>query len=511
MKENLEYDYRYKWWGLFGISILAFTAFLDFTIVNTALPFIQRAFQCTILQLQWVSNIFSIVLSMSMIAVGKFADLWGRKRIFYIGVFAFAIAALGAGFSTNIEMLVFFRGLQGLGASTLFIASAALLNDAFPKEGHAKAISIYTGITGAGLMLGPFFGGILIAALGWKWVFWINLPLIVLGLIFCSFSLKPIKHAKTAVKIDYGGLIFLILGLGSLIYGIIEGAQAGWGAILSWLPLSAGVILLILLVIIEEKIHDPLLDLNIMKDKLILLAVFSCCLAGIVSYVFMFFDPLYLRIIKHLSPFVIGLLVAVIPAAQVIVSFLFSRLIKAFGIANILLFSIAVAFFSVVLHRFIAIDSSLLYLLIPFALLGLNWGLSNTGLIFAVNQTISPNKAGAAIGTIATTWNISGSIFLALSSVFFHMSEQDAFEARISSAYVELSPEESATVKTLLGDPSEASEALQQFAGDQGKMILQFFSESFMKAFYTVTDFNGLIMMIVLIIAIGVRLKVRKA
>jgi len=164
-------QYRFKWWALFGVCLLAFTAFLDATIVNTALPFIQTALSADILQLQWIANIFTIILSMTMIAIGKLADRWGRKRVFYVGIIIFGLAALGAGFSQSVEMLVFFRGLQALGASTVFIASAALLSDVFPEKERVRAIGIYGGVTGFGLMIGPFLGGILVALFDWRWVF----------------------------------------------------------------------------------------------------------------------------------------------------------------------------------------------------------------------------------------------------------------------------------------------------------------------------------------------------
>ncbi len=194
--------YQHKWLALFGISLLAFTAFLDATIVNTALPFIQSALQADIFQLQWVANIFIIILSMTMIAIGKLADLWGRKKIFYLEVLAFSIAALGAGFSINVHMLIGFRSLQALGASTILIASAALLSDVFPEKERIRAISIYGGITGFGLMIGPFLGGVLIALFDWRWVFWINLPLIAVGLAACCLSLKKHDHEKPNIKID---------------------------------------------------------------------------------------------------------------------------------------------------------------------------------------------------------------------------------------------------------------------------------------------------------------------
>ncbi len=419
-----EYDrFRFKWWALLGVSLLAFTAFLDATIVDTVLPFIQTALQANILQLQWIANIFTIILSMTMIAVGKFADLWGRKRVFYCGVVIFGIAALGAGLSPSVEMLVFFRGLQALGASTVFVASAALLSDVFPERERVKAISIYGGVTGFGLMIGPFLGGVLVDLLNWRWVFWINLPLIAAGLAACSFSLKDYSREKHSVKIDWWGLIFLIFGLGSLMYGIIAGAQENWSSIAAWIFLGAGLVGLVLLIILDEYRKNPLLDLHIFKDNLIVLAALSCALAGVVSTVFMFFDPLYLRILRGLSPLFIGLLIAVIPAAQALISFIFNQSVKWFGVANLLFISVIAAFLAVVLHRLIYLDTPILFLILPFFLLGVNWGLSNASMITAVNQVVASREIGAAIGTISTIWNIVGSILLATSAAVFHSVE----------------------------------------------------------------------------------------
>ncbi len=323
-------------------------------------------------------------------------------------------------------MLIFFRGLQSLGAATLFVASAALLHDVFPENERIRAISIYGGVTGFGLMIGPFLGGILIALLDWRWVFWINLPLIAVGLSVCSFSLKNPPPTKQIVKLDWLGLILLIFGLGALMYGIIAGAQEDWSSFTGWVFLGAGVCVLFLLIILDEKRKNPLLDLHIFKQNLIVLAALSCALAGVASTVFMFFDPLYLRILRQLSPFFIGLLIAVIPAAQSLISFVFNRAVKRFGVANLLFCSIFAAFVATILHRFITAQTPMAFLILPFFLLGVNWGLSNAAMITAVNQVITPRQIGAAIGTITTIWNIVGSILLATSTAIFHAVEKHA-------------------------------------------------------------------------------------
>jgi MFS family permease len=418
--------YRYKWWALLGVCLLAFTAFLDVTIVNTALPFIQTALDTTIVQLQWIANIFTIILSMTLIALGKCADLWGRKKIFYGGVILFAFAALGAGLSPSTEFLVLFRGMQSLGASAILVASTALLSNVFPERERVRAISIYAGVTGFGLMIGPFLGGILIGLLGWRWVFWINLPLIAIGLAACSFSLRGHVHTKPSTKIAWTSLILLIAGLGSLLYGIIAGAQENWASLGAWCWLIGGVIALVSLLLLDARLGNPLLNLHIFKKHLIVLAGLSCAFGGVVSTVFMFFDPLYLRILRQLSPFLIGLLIAIIPAAQVFISFSFNRLERWFGVANLLFASNLIAWLAVILHRFVQADTPLLFLGAPFFLLGINWGLSNAATMTAANQVVAAHEIGAAMGMIFTIWNLVGSILLAASTAVFQMAESHA-------------------------------------------------------------------------------------
>jgi EmrB/QacA subfamily drug resistance transporter len=415
--------FRFKWWALFGVSLLAFTAFLDATIVNTALPFIQTALQANILQLQWIANIFTIILSMTMIACGKVADLWGRKRVFYVGVALFGLAALGAGFSSSVAGLVFFRGAQALGAATVFVVSAALISTVFPPHQRVRAIGLYSAVTGFGLLVGPFLGGILVGLLSWRWVFWINIPLIAVGFSFCTFSLKDHTHQKDGTKVDKVGLLLLIFGLGSLMYGIIRNAQEQWNSILGWFFLGAGLLALIALTVLDESRKNPLLDLPIFKNRLILLGAMSCALAGVVSTVFMFFDPLYLRIVRQLSPFHIGFIIAILPAAQCIISLSFDRLVRRFGIPRLLFFSILIGCTAIILHRLITADTPIFLLIIPLFLLGINWGMSNPASIAAINEQIAPHKIGAAIGTIATIWNIVGSLTLAISTAIFHAIE----------------------------------------------------------------------------------------
>ncbi len=412
-----------QWLSLFGICLLAFTAFLDFTIVNTALPFIQKGFSLTIFQLQWVSNIFSIVLGMTMVVVGKCADRWGRRKLFYWGIVIFGIASGGAGLSPSIGIITFFRGLQALGASIVFITSMALISEIHSGEFRNRALGIYSAVTGIGLMVGPFLGGLIIGLLDWRWVFWINLPLIIIGLICCLFSLQYHPHKTETKPIDGMGLFLLVVGLGALLYGIISIGSHGPLSYLTWFPLIIGIAFLILLIRFDFKTHSPLLYLTLFKDPLLVLAVLSCALAGMVSYILLFFDPLYLRNLRQLSPYALSLWISIIPAAQLLISLSFPRLQRWLSIKNLLFLSLTIGLIATLLHRLFDETTPLPYLAIPFALLGINWGLSNTAMASAVNQNVTPHRVGEAMGTIGTIWNVAGAIFLALSTVIFHRQE----------------------------------------------------------------------------------------
>lgn len=347
-------------WALFGISILAFTAYLDVTIVNTALPFIQVVFDADIVQLQWIANVFPIVQSLTMIPVGWLGDRLGRKRVYSVGIVLFALGALAAGFCTHVAELVLVRGIQAIGASTLFIVSEALLSQIFANKARLKAIAFYGGITGLGLLMGPFLGGMVVEWLDWRWVFWVNLPLIGIG----------------------------------------------------WVALARNRV--------EHVYHEQEAFLcSLFRHPLLILAVVSSALAGIVSTVFLFFDPLYLRLVRHLTPLSLGLLVAAIPAAQSLMSLGFHQAVQRLGSGRLLLGSTLCGCSAIALHRLFSETTPLPLVGASFLLLGVNWGLSNSATLAAINEVMPPRQIGAAVGTIATIWNVVGALMLGASTALF--------------------------------------------------------------------------------------------
>ncbi len=497
--------FPYKWWALIGLGLLSFTSFLDFTIVTTALPFIQKDLQATVLQLQWVMTIFAMVLCMFMIIVGKLGDLLGHKKVFYFGFILFGIAAMGSASSQTIQWLIFFRGIQGFAAAIIATIAVALLPQAFPATEQMRAIGIFSAFNRAGLASGPFLGGVLISLLSWRWVFWINIPIIIIGLLCCSFSLKSSPKLTEKVKLDWYGLILLVVGLGCFVYGIIYGEQAGWDLALTWILIVVGAGALLLLIVVENKVAQPLLDLSLFKNTHIRLAMFVCVAAGFAAYIFMFFDSLYLALMRGQTAFVVGLTLVCVPVIQVIISLRLEKLVEKFNVVNLLKFGVITAFLSALCHAFFSPNISILFVLLALILMGYTWGIANAGTIAAIKHVVPPEKMGSAAGTIFTFWNVSGSVFLALSTVLFHWRENIAMNSALTNGNVSLTAQQSHQIHLLLADPEQAQTVLSQFVGEKANEILQSFHAGFMSGFHWVAWFAAVVIFIILLLIRKVR------
>ncbi|MDF1795611.1 MAG: MFS transporter [Coxiellaceae bacterium] len=489
------------WTALIGLSLLAFTAFLDFTIVNTALPIIQKDMHASIIQLQWMINIFTLMLSMLMITAGRVGDIFGRKRVFFTAVIIFGLAAMGAGLSPNMGCIIFFRAIQGICAAVLFTVSVALIPQAFPDQGkQGHAVSVYTAMTGAGLAIGPFLSGLILSVTTWRWVFYVNVPIIIIGLIMCA-RMAPSPKPNHNIKVDIWGVILLAITLGSLVYGLMAGEQYGWDAFWVWILFAITVVALILLVIVERKVSSPLLDGDVLTNPMIMLAALGCVLAGVVTYTLLFFDPLYLHVIRQYSPFYIGLILFAIPVVQVFMSACFAKLSKAVSIPYLIAWAQVFGLLASLIHIFLNGASSVGLILVAFFSMGIVWGLANTGSVSAVNRYADPQHAGSIIGTIFTAWNISGTITLAVATVIFHNVSHDKMDAGLLKHQISLSLQQKNTIQALLADPSNAMALLKQFVGKLHAEIFTAFKAAFLSGYHAVGVFASIFVFIGVIIA----------
>ena len=253
-------------WVLVAAILGSSLAFIDGTVVNVALPSIQHGLNATVSGAQWVVESYALFLAALILLGGAAGDLYGRRLIFIIGVSLFAATSAWCGFAPDIRHLIFARALQGVGGAMLVPGSLAIISAAFPTDQRGKAIGTWSGFTGITAAIGPVLGGWLVQHLSWRWVFFINLPIAV-AVIAISFLFVPESCGESANrKLDISGASLITLGLGLLVFGMIEAPGLGWRNPESWGTAAVGIAAIGLFLWREARADTPLLPLRLFRS-----------------------------------------------------------------------------------------------------------------------------------------------------------------------------------------------------------------------------------------------------
>jgi EmrB/QacA subfamily drug resistance transporter len=253
-----------KWWTLTAVCIAIFMLLLDITVVNVALPSIQRELHSSFSDLQWVVNAYALTLAAFLLTGGAISDLVGRKRVFLIGLAVFTASSAVCGLSSSPLMLNLARAVQGVGGAMMFATSLALIANAFQGRDRGTAFGVFGAVTGAAVAIGPVLGGIITSGIGWKWIFFVNVPI---GIAAVVLTISQVQESRdpNAKGVDWIGLISFSGALFLLIYALSQGNEKGWGStlIVSFLITSAA--LLVLFVAAERMQSRPMLDLSLFR------------------------------------------------------------------------------------------------------------------------------------------------------------------------------------------------------------------------------------------------------
>src|ERR1700758_591367 len=215
-----------KWWTLAAVCTGVFMLLLDITIVNVALPDIERGFHASLSDLQWVIDAYALTLAAFLLTSGSVADLVGRRLVFAVGIVVFTIGSVLCGVAADPTFLALARAFQGIGGAIMFATSLALLADAFPPRERGTAFGVFGAVTGVAVAIGPVLGGALTSWLSWRWIFFVNLPVGVVAVFLSAAKLRESSDPEHA-RIDPPGLVTLTGGLVTLILGLIEAPKHG--------------------------------------------------------------------------------------------------------------------------------------------------------------------------------------------------------------------------------------------------------------------------------------------
>jgi len=253
-----------RWWTLTLISIATFMLLLDITVVNVALPDIQRELNASLSSLQWVVDAYSLMLAAFLLTAGSLGDRLGRRRVFSLGLGVFTLASFLCGIAGDPTLLNLARGLQGIGGAAMFATSLALIGQEFHGRDRATAFGVWGATVGGAVAIGPLVGGLITEHFGWEWIFFVNIPIGVLAIVLTEARLANVA-AQDPQRVDLPGLIAFSGGLFLLIFGLIRGNPEGWGSGVIVASLGGAVALLLAFLAIEARSDNPMLDFALFR------------------------------------------------------------------------------------------------------------------------------------------------------------------------------------------------------------------------------------------------------
>ncbi|MGZ6661716.1 MAG: MFS transporter, partial [Solirubrobacteraceae bacterium] len=253
-----------KWWTLLASCIAIYMLLLDVTIVNVALPSIERSLGANFSDLQWVIDAYALTLAGVLLAAGSLADKVGRRLVFMLGLAIFTASSLACGLAGDPLFLHISRAAQGIGGAMMFGTSLALIAQEFQGRERGTALGIWGATTALAVSTGPLVGGALVDALSWRWIFLVNVPIGVAGLVVARLRLRESRD-PAACGVDLRGVALLCPALFLFVYALIRGNEEGWGSALIVSCFAVSVLLLVLFVVLERRTVDPLLELSLFR------------------------------------------------------------------------------------------------------------------------------------------------------------------------------------------------------------------------------------------------------
>src|SRR5437762_13212477 len=470
-------------WVLAATTLASSMAFIDVTVVNVALPALQTNLNATIVDVQWVIEAYSLLLAAFLLVGGSLGDHYGRRRIFLIGVAPFVLASAACGFAADVRQLIAARALQGLGAALLIPGSLAIISNSFSEQDRGRAIGTWSGFSAITAGIGPVMGGWLIEHVSWRAVFFINLPIALL-VILISLRHVAENSDKENTRVDWLGAILAAAGLGALVYGLIESSRLGFADRSVIVVLIAAGVLLITLLLIEEKVSQPMLPLALFRARIftganLLTFLLYAALGGT-----LFFLPLNLIQVQHYSATAAG--AALLPFI-LIISFL-SRwsggLIVSYGAKLPLIIGPLTAAVGFMLFMVPNVGGGYwTNFFTAIVILGLGLAYSVATLTTTVMNSVAQNRAGIASGVNNAVARTAGLLAIAVLGIVMLHVFNDRLDRRLAESKlppsVSQSLEAQRTRLAAIAIPEDQDPAMRQ-------VIRRAIDESFVSGFRTI-------------------------
>src|SRR6266566_6893118 len=414
MKQRLVTPENKKWWTLAAVSVGLFMIMLDNTVVNVALPSMRRSLHLSLADLEWIVAGYALTFAAFMLTGGKLADLLGRRLIFMAGLVVFTGASLACGLAPNGGFLIGARIVQGLGGALMNPATLSIITATFPPRQRGTAIGIWAGVSAMALAIGPLVGGLLTEHVNWNWIFFINVPVGIVGLLATPIFIDESRDTSLDQRPDVPGLVTSGVGLFSLTYAFIEANHYGWGSqrILGAFALAA--VSLVVFVMLELRQRAPMLDLSLFRNRTFSGANASMLFVGLAMFGTFFYVSLYLQNVLGYSPVQAGasflpmtvLIILISPQAGALTDRVGSRWLVGAGMTLLA----AMLFY----YSRLGATETFWALLPGLVLGGVGMGLTMTPVTAAAMSAVAVDKAGVGSAVLNSARQVGGSLGIAV-------------------------------------------------------------------------------------------------
>lgn len=408
-------------WAIFAIvAIGVFMATLDSSIVNISLPSIARDFVTPLNgAIEWVIISYLVVTAAVLLTAGRLSDMIGRKALWATGLFVFTGGSALCGAATSLGFLVAARALQGLGGALLFAASPVMITNAFPAHERGRALGLNAVIVALGVSVGPPLGGVITAYLSWRWIFYVNVPIGIVGILLTLRVLTE-KFHRNPGKFDPIGAVLLGVGLASLTAALSFGQELGWTSPIFIAGIVIGVVGLGLFPFVEQRVANPIVDLKLLRNRVFLSANMSLILSFLALFAVSFLMPFYLEQLRGFPTQIVGLLLTPLPIMIAIFAPISGSLADRFGSTRWLASGgLAIACVGLILLSQLNAHSSVFDIIWRLVVTGIGQALFQSPNNSALLGSAPPQQRGSASGFLATGRVMGQSLSVALAGAIF--------------------------------------------------------------------------------------------
>lgn len=390
---------KWRYYILITVLIGATMSALDVSIANVALPTIQNSFHTSLSEVEWVAMAYMVTLTVLLPFFGKLADIYGRTRLYNIGFVIFTIGSALCGMAPTITVLAFSRALQAIGAGLLQANSVAIITDAFPKEELGRAIGLQGAVQAIAMALGAFLGGAIVSAIGWRYIFYVNVPVGILG-TFVAILILPHSVARKKEKIDYAGAVLFSVALFTFLFALNKGKSYGWTSPIIIALFIITFLCLPLFFYNEAKNKAPMIKLSIFKSWGFSVGNYTGFLSYLIFFAVLFLMPYYLEMILHYSPLIAGSLLTPIPVAMAIMAPISGYVSDKVGRRLVTTLGFSVITVAIFMLLILKSNTTFSFVVLAMIVLGLGMGLFTPPNNSEIMLSVSPENRGVAGGIL---------------------------------------------------------------------------------------------------------------